>query len=114
MRRMFALFACTLVSSTLLAGCGQKGPLYMPDDEASRERYDPTNEYGDQQQRDEQQQSQQQDNRQTPSSGEGVGTEPGEDVPPTPGDSDAVNLTPGGATSTHSAPGSIPTTTSTE
>ncbi|MDI5890073.1 lipoprotein [Halomonas sp. LR5S13] len=24
-----------------LAGCGQKGPLYLPDDEAAAERYDP-------------------------------------------------------------------------
>ncbi|SFU92829.1 Predicted small lipoprotein YifL [Halomonas korlensis] len=41
MRRL----ACTLLALTLaatLAGCGQKGPLYMPDDERAAERYDPT------------------------------------------------------------------------
>lgn len=25
---------------SLLAGCGQKGPLYLPDDEAAAERYE--------------------------------------------------------------------------
>lgn len=28
-----------LVLVLLLAGCGQKGPLYLPDDEAAAERY---------------------------------------------------------------------------
>ncbi|MEQ6889604.1 lipoprotein [Halomonas sp. CS7] len=27
-----------------LAGCGQKGPLYLPGDEAAAERYDPAGE----------------------------------------------------------------------
>ncbi|SDM44613.1 lipoprotein-attachment site-containing protein [Franzmannia pantelleriensis] len=31
------LAMCALV--LLLAGCGQKGPLYMPDDEQAAERY---------------------------------------------------------------------------
>ncbi|MCE8026037.1 MULTISPECIES: LPS translocon maturation chaperone LptM [Halomonadaceae] len=34
-----ALAALTLAASLLLAGCGQKGPLYLPDDEAAAERY---------------------------------------------------------------------------
>lgn len=44
MRRLaFTLLALTLVLTlaTALAGCGQKGPLYMPDDERAAERYDP-------------------------------------------------------------------------
>lgn len=28
-----------LVLGLLLSGCGQKGPLYLPDDEAAAERY---------------------------------------------------------------------------
>ncbi|WP_027351357.1 LPS translocon maturation chaperone LptM [Halotalea alkalilenta] len=37
----------TLASLALvLAGCGQTGPLYMPDDQEARERYDPGNAYG--------------------------------------------------------------------
>lgn len=32
--------------SAVLAGCGQTGPLYMPNDQAARERYDPGNAYG--------------------------------------------------------------------
>jgi predicted small lipoprotein YifL len=38
MRRL-APFA--LLTLTLLAGCGQKGPLYLPDNEAAAERYGP-------------------------------------------------------------------------
>ncbi|MCM5705245.1 lipoprotein [Larsenimonas salina] len=34
-----------LVSVALLAGCGQKGPLYMPNDEAAAEKYDPQHAY---------------------------------------------------------------------
>lgn len=34
-----ALAALILIS---LAGCGQKGPLYLPDDEAAAERYGAT------------------------------------------------------------------------
>ncbi|MFG6158502.1 lipoprotein [Halomonas sp. 1390] len=41
MRRFFpAALALTLA----LAGCGQKGPLYLPGDEAAAERYDPAGE----------------------------------------------------------------------
>ncbi len=36
MSRTLALAALALA---LLAGCGQKGPLYLPDDEAAAERY---------------------------------------------------------------------------
>ncbi|QOR40520.1 lipoprotein [Billgrantia diversa] len=36
MSRALALAALTLA---LLAGCGQKGPLYLPGDEAAEERY---------------------------------------------------------------------------
>ena len=35
----FALAVLTLAASLLLAGCGQKGPLFLPDDEAAAERY---------------------------------------------------------------------------
>lgn len=38
MRRLAPLALLTLA---LLAGCGQKGPLYLPGDEAAAERYDP-------------------------------------------------------------------------
>lgn len=31
--------ALTLLLALLLAGCGQKGPLYLPDDKAAAERY---------------------------------------------------------------------------
>ncbi len=31
--------ALALLLLALLAGCGQKGPLYLPDDEAAAERY---------------------------------------------------------------------------
>lgn len=34
-----ALTALALCASLLLIGCGQKGPLYLPDDEAAAERY---------------------------------------------------------------------------
>jgi predicted small lipoprotein YifL len=37
MRRLLPALALGLV----LAGCGQKGPLYLPGDEAAAERYDP-------------------------------------------------------------------------
>ncbi|MCL7941339.1 lipoprotein [Halomonas sp. ATCH28] len=30
-----------LALALALAGCGQKGPLYLPGDEAAAERYDP-------------------------------------------------------------------------
>ncbi|MBB3141335.1 putative small lipoprotein YifL [Halomonas organivorans] len=38
MRRLAPL---TLLTLALLAGCGQKGPLYLPGDEAAAERYGP-------------------------------------------------------------------------
>ncbi|WP_456269019.1 LPS translocon maturation chaperone LptM [Kushneria sp. AK178] len=34
-----------MLAALVLAGCGQTGPLYMPDDEAARERYDPQDAY---------------------------------------------------------------------
>jgi predicted small lipoprotein YifL len=37
MRRCLALAA--LLAALLLAGCGQKGPLYLPDDEQAAERF---------------------------------------------------------------------------
>ncbi|QEA38522.1 lipoprotein [Pistricoccus aurantiacus] len=36
-----ARFAWLILCALLLAGCGQKGPLYMPDDEQAAERFDP-------------------------------------------------------------------------
>lgn len=30
-----------LVMLLVIAGCGQKGPLYLPDDDEAAERYDP-------------------------------------------------------------------------
>nr|WP_163578092.1 lipoprotein [Halomonas faecis] len=32
--------SAALLAALLVAGCGQKGPLYLPDDEAAAERYD--------------------------------------------------------------------------
>ncbi|MEA3251079.1 MAG: lipoprotein [Pseudomonadota bacterium] len=37
-----------LIALALLAGCGQKGPLYMPGDEQAAEQYDPADAYQDQ------------------------------------------------------------------
>lgn len=34
-----------LLAALVLAGCGQKGPLYMPDDEQAAEQYDPQHAY---------------------------------------------------------------------
>nr|WP_136068280.1 lipoprotein [Halomonas sp. EAR18] len=34
-----------LATCVLLAGCGQKGPLYMPGDEQAAEQYDPADAY---------------------------------------------------------------------
>lgn len=34
-------FGVALAVFVLLAGCGQKGPLYMPGDEQAAEQYDP-------------------------------------------------------------------------
>ncbi|MBB3184417.1 putative small lipoprotein YifL [Halomonas fontilapidosi] len=36
-----------LVVALALAGCGQKGPLYLPGDEAAAERYDPAGQQDD-------------------------------------------------------------------
>lgn len=114
MRRLSTLCACALFTATLLAGCGQKGPLYMPDDEAAREKYDPAHEYGDGQ-RDEQQDQQSLDNREAPSGGQGEGTEPGANVPATPaGENAPVNQTPGDAQPTNGEPGPIPQTHTTQ
>ncbi|MCM2131504.1 lipoprotein [Larsenimonas sp. GH3-8] len=41
MTRLIPLLLATLV----LAGCGQKGPLYMPNDEQAAEKYDPQHAY---------------------------------------------------------------------
>nr|WP_051233839.1 lipoprotein [Halomonas halocynthiae] len=37
--RTIALIVGALSLSLLLAACGQKGPLYLPDDKAAAERY---------------------------------------------------------------------------
>lgn len=34
-------FIPAILALFVLVGCGQKGPLYMPDDEAAAERYGP-------------------------------------------------------------------------
>ncbi|TFH85335.1 hypothetical protein EQG41_17995 [Billgrantia azerbaijanica] len=39
MTARLALAALLLGGALLLAGCGQKGPLYLPGDEAAAERY---------------------------------------------------------------------------
>ncbi|REC93644.1 LPS translocon maturation chaperone LptM [Kushneria indalinina] len=57
MNRLIPAMLATLV----LAGCGQTGPLYMPGDEQSSERYDPQGAY---QQDDVQQDDVQQDDAQ--------------------------------------------------
>ncbi|MDT8878980.1 lipoprotein [Halomonas saccharevitans] len=41
MRRLLSALALALALPLALAGCGQKGPLYLPGDEAAAERYDP-------------------------------------------------------------------------
>lgn len=42
MRRLaLAALPLTLVMALGLAGCGQKGPLYLPDDEQAAEQYGP-------------------------------------------------------------------------
>ena len=42
-----ARLAWLILVALLLAGCGQKGPLYMPDDEQAAERYDPQDDLPD-------------------------------------------------------------------
>ncbi|MCG7599475.1 lipoprotein [Halomonas sp. McH1-25] len=44
MRSRSAL-AALLLALALLAGCGQKGPLYLPGDEEAAETYDPAGSY---------------------------------------------------------------------
>ncbi|RDB42182.1 lipopeptide [Halomonas sp. DQ26W] len=39
MKRQPTLAVLMLATLMLLAGCGQKGPLYQPDDEQAAERY---------------------------------------------------------------------------
>lgn len=34
-----------MMTALVLAGCGQTGPLYMPDNQQSRDRYDPQGDY---------------------------------------------------------------------
>lgn len=63
MNRLILAMLTTLV----LAGCGQTGPLYMPDDQQSLERYDPQ---GDYQQNDEQQNDGQQNDAQQGDAGQ--------------------------------------------
>ena len=41
---MGRLLPAALALTLALAGCGQKGPLYLPGDEAAAERYDPAGE----------------------------------------------------------------------
>ncbi|QFU03301.1 hypothetical protein FIU83_16845 [Halomonas sp. THAF5a] len=41
---MGRLLPAALMLALALAGCGQKGPLYLPGDEAAAERYDPAGE----------------------------------------------------------------------
>lgn len=43
--RALAPLTAVLVMLTTLAGCGQTGPLYMPDNQAARTKYDPANDY---------------------------------------------------------------------
>ncbi|BBG31169.1 LPS translocon maturation chaperone LptM [Zymobacter palmae] len=43
--RALAPLTAALVMLTTLAGCGQTGPLYMPDDQTARTKYDPANDY---------------------------------------------------------------------
>lgn len=37
-RRNLLLILCVLAAGALPAGCGQKGPLYLPEDEKEEER----------------------------------------------------------------------------
>ena len=39
--RSCSIMASVLLTLTLLAGCGQKGPLYLPGNEEAAETYDP-------------------------------------------------------------------------
>lgn len=41
MGRLSAAVAAALLLAVLMAGCGQKGPLYLPGDEQAAEQYGP-------------------------------------------------------------------------
>lgn len=43
--RLLPMSAVLGIALFTLAGCGQKGPLYMPDDEQASEQYDPQGAY---------------------------------------------------------------------
>ncbi|WP_083632944.1 LPS translocon maturation chaperone LptM [Chromohalobacter japonicus] len=45
--RLLPITAALGIALLALAGCGQKGPLYMPDDEQASEQYDPADAYED-------------------------------------------------------------------
>ncbi|MCT8469244.1 lipoprotein [Chromohalobacter canadensis] len=45
--RLLPMLAALGIALFTLAGCGQKGPLYMPDDEQASEQYDPADAYED-------------------------------------------------------------------
>ncbi|MCK0715041.1 lipoprotein [Chromohalobacter sarecensis] len=45
--RLLPILAALGIALLTLAGCGQKGPLYMPDDEQASEQYDPAGAYED-------------------------------------------------------------------
>ncbi|MBD9413719.1 lipoprotein [Pseudomonas sp. PDM16] len=40
MKRLLLPFIALAVLTTALAGCGQKGPLYLPDDQKTSEKRD--------------------------------------------------------------------------
>jgi|GEM_PF-1292317 len=50
-RPVLSLLVLSLLTLLLLtlSGCGQKGPLYMPDDSESSKAYDPQGDYEDEQ-----------------------------------------------------------------
>lgn len=45
--RQLSSLGLALLMLALLAGCGQKGPLYLPGDEEAAATYDPGNAYAD-------------------------------------------------------------------
>ncbi|MFC0337829.1 lipoprotein-attachment site-containing protein [Kushneria avicenniae] len=51
-----------MMAALVLVGCGQTGPLYMPDNQQARDRYDPQGDYGPQ--GNQEQEGAQQDNAQ--------------------------------------------------
>jgi len=44
-RRLTAALPALLLAAGVLAGCGQKGPLYHPGDEQAARQYDPADAY---------------------------------------------------------------------